>query len=97
MIDISKNKDVSICAFIQRISSELPVRAFDVVDYWDADNYAIGIASRVDSSLLVYVSTYKVLPGLYNLVLEFAEDNQQVIDGKTFEEVVEITKTHLFR
>lgn len=44
---------------------ELSRRAWIVVDHWDADLHAIGIAHREDPRRLVYISTFDEPPDTY--------------------------------
>ena len=49
-------KDKTILSLIDRLKALMGVDAFDVVDRWDADLCAIGIARPDNHQLLVYVS-----------------------------------------
>jgi hypothetical protein len=57
------NKDASILDLVARL--DLPRRGWIVVDHWDADCMAIGIATPADLRRLVYVSTYDEKPNRY--------------------------------
>ena len=53
-------KDGSIIRILDRLQELLGVGSFDVVDKWDADLCAVGIARPDDHGVLVYISTFKV-------------------------------------
>ena len=56
-------KDPSIGKLLQALSLE--ERGWVVVDHWDADLFAIGIARKGHPRRLVYISTFKKSPGRY--------------------------------
>ncbi len=51
-------KDQSIIRLLDGLTTRLGPRAFDVVDHWDGDWCAIGIARPDNHGVLVYISTY---------------------------------------
>jgi len=57
------SKDPSIDTLLRALSLE--DRGWMVVDNWDADLFAIGIARRGHPRRLVYISTFKQSPGRY--------------------------------
>ncbi len=63
-----QTKDASIEALITRL--DLPTRAWIVVDHWQGDLFAVGIASRRDPARLVYVSTFGKPTGLFEYECE---------------------------
>ena len=63
-------KDKTILSLIDRLKALMGVDAFDVVDRWDADLCAIGIARPDNHHVLVYVSTYRQPAGNYEVFLE---------------------------
>ena len=63
-------KDESILSALDRLRSSLGVNTFHIVDHWDADLCAIGIAKPDEHSTLVYISTYGQTPGKYYVELE---------------------------
>ncbi|MCB9612053.1 MAG: hypothetical protein H6721_26075 [Sandaracinus sp.] len=56
-------KDETIRTLLERL--ELARRGWQVVDHWEADRQAIGIATKRDRRHLVYVSTYSRAPGRF--------------------------------
>ncbi len=52
------DKDRSILGLLSRLHTELGAKAFDVVDHWDSDLCAIGLAMPSDHATLIYVSSY---------------------------------------
>ena len=64
------NKHESILAFLARLSSELEGIAWTVVDHWEGDLHAIGVARAGEPGVLAYVSTWRQPPGRYFCSLE---------------------------
>lgn len=94
------NKDASILDLIARL--DLPRRGWIVVDHWEADCMAIGIATPADPRRLVYVSMYDEEPNRYYYECEIpagsapneyvtAERGQSV----DFEELERVIHRHL--
>ncbi|MGH3850515.1 MAG: hypothetical protein ACRDRT_12575 [Pseudonocardiaceae bacterium] len=50
-------KDQSVIRLLDGLRERLGLRAFDVVDHWEADSCAIGIARPDNHGVLVYIST----------------------------------------
>jgi len=67
-------KDQSILELLERL--DLPRRGWLIVDYWDADSMAIGIASSVDPRTIVYVSTFEKEPDRYYYECEVGTGEQ---------------------
>lgn len=96
------NKDASISHLV----AALPMRErlWVLVDHWDADLFAIGVAHRDDERRLVYVSTFKRAPGRYDYQCE-APSGPDATDFETtaagddvgFEELVRAMVLHLSR
>ncbi len=63
-------KHESILGFLARLTSELDPNLWTVVDHWDADLHAIGIARPSEPGVLVYVSTWRQPPGKFFCSLE---------------------------
>ena len=96
------DKDREILNLIDRLRADLGVDAFVIVDHWEADRCAIGLAMPANHQTLVYVSTYKHPTGEYNYELEsppVADDEMYAVagrgDGCTYEELLEVIKSHL--
>ena len=51
-------KEQSIMQFISKLTAAIGGNSFQVVDHWDSDLCAVGIAAPDDPDRLVYVSTY---------------------------------------
>jgi len=47
-----------------------------IKDFWEADRCAIGL-SDTSENYLIYISTYSLLPGKYNIILEDMSDNKE--------------------
>lgn len=65
-------KDPSIVTLLERIRDDLGDDAFNVVDHWEGDHFAIGIALPSDHGVLAYVSTFTNVDddNLYSYYLE---------------------------
>lgn len=57
------NKDASILSMVDRL--DLERRGWVIVDHWDSDQMALGIARTNDLRRLVYVSTFNRPGGQY--------------------------------
>ena len=62
------NKDASIQSLLTRL--DLPSRRWRVLDYWEADLFAVGLTSDAKPMILVYVSAFGRLPDRYDYVCE---------------------------
>lgn len=95
-------KDESIARMLNELRAELGADAFDVVDHWESDTSAIGIARRDDHGVLVYVSTYGRNSNQYWVSLEFpprTDDSspyvpagERVVHG--VQELVSVVRSH---
>ncbi len=95
-------KDESVIRLLDRLRSRLGAGAFDVVDYWEADLCAVGIARPDSHGVLVYVCTYGRTDDRYFVSLElpapagsdmpYAAAGEQ--DAASFEELLEIIQRH---
>jgi hypothetical protein len=52
-------KDKSVPGLIKRLRTRLGKDAFHVVDYWDADLYAIAVVRPDNHGVLVYINTFR--------------------------------------
>ena len=101
-------KDAKILKLIKDLSSELGAKSFCLVDHWDADLCAIGIASVGNPHRLVYVSTYGE-EDLFFASTEFPNDEADAnrknhpyipgddIENMTFEDLVLLLKKHILQ
>ena len=67
------SKDTTILTLVKRIREAISSEALQIVDYWDADNYAIGFSNSSLPNRLVYVSTYKKSEDCFFCELELGE------------------------
>jgi hypothetical protein len=58
-------KDASVLDCLTQLERAMGSGVFRVVDHWDADLCAVGIASPGDAKRLVYVSTWQKEAGRY--------------------------------
>jgi hypothetical protein len=64
------NKDQTIHDLLAKLRERFGKDAFDVVDHWETDLFAVGIARRDNNGVLAYVSTCGIQNGGYYLELE---------------------------
>jgi hypothetical protein len=86
-------KDESILRLVSLL--DLRQRGWTLVDHWDADLCAVGIASNTDPRRLVYVSTYGKKPGTYDYECE-TPDGAQPTEYRTIEKGEDVSITMLF-
>ena len=55
-------KSQSVREFVRALAEHLGSQSFSVVDHWEADTHAIGIANVADPRVLVYVSVNDSAP-----------------------------------
>ena len=94
-------KDVSIRRLLSTVAARLGPAGWTVVDHWDADLFAIGVAKVDDPRILVYVSTYQHPTGKFYVECEvpngpepsdYRVQQQGEVD---LEALLEILRTHL--
>ncbi len=96
-------KDKSIRGVLKRLRSHIGDEAFHVVDNWDADLFAVGIAKTSDHGTLAYISTWKKEPGKYFVELESPPQEGDDLpyrvaasyESVTFGELLDIVSRHL--
>jgi len=64
------NKDQTITDFLAMLGERFGKDSFDIVDHWDGDLLAVGIARRDNHKVLAYVSTCGLPDGGYYIELE---------------------------
>jgi hypothetical protein len=88
---------------VQRLANQLGDGAFVIADHWEADQCAIGLASPHDDGVLVYIQTYDLPEGMYDIELELPLEAGDEMPYKgvgemsqvTYSELLEIVKKHL--
>jgi hypothetical protein len=65
-------KDASIWSFLARLAAAGDPAQWQVIDHWDGDLKAVGIARADSAQPLVYVSTWSQHAGLYAYECETA-------------------------
>jgi len=93
-------KDKTINDFLIRLN--LAERGWIIVDHWEADICAIGIAHRNSPRRLLYISTFNKKPGFYDYECESPSlvnsDDYETIAKKTdanFNEVLKAAEQYL--
>ncbi|MCK6576233.1 hypothetical protein L6V77_34720 [Myxococcota bacterium] len=94
------DKDPSIQRLLRQLDPQ--ARRWRVVDHWEADLCAIGIAGVTDPGRLVYISTYEADPDRYHFECEVgrgsAPDDYEVTktgENVTFAELLIVMEDHL--
>jgi len=95
-----QTKESSIKVLVARL--DLPTRGWIVVDHWEGDLCAIGIASAREPARLVYVSTFGKHNGVFDYECELPPANSDEIyqvareaTDVTFEELLAVMVSHL--
>ena len=98
-----KDKHTSIQEIVEKLRNELGATAFDIVDHWEADLCAVGLARPDNHAVLVYISTCSLPEKGYFASLElpsveedfFSYQAAGEFDDLDFEALVSIVKRHL--
>lgn len=93
-------KDTTIWEVIAQLASVFDGDRFQLVDHWDADLFAVGVASVKDERRLVYVSTYRKRRGMFDYDCEEADihgESRSVLRSKDvkIDELVRVVGDHL--
>ena len=96
----SLHKHSSIWTFLSGLSDKLGWQNYQVVDHWDADVHAIGVASLKDPARLVYVSTFQQMPDSYVFECEVPGEDEVPVtvqrgSAPDLDTFVEIIRSHL--
>ena len=105
MSGLCVEKHPSILNALDQLQSRLGRHAFNIVDHWEPDLCAIGIASPRNPQVLVYVSCYGELPDRFNFELELpplpGSDSVYLVAGRdsdvSFDELASVIAQHLQR
>ena len=96
------DKDVAIHDVLSRLRSDLGDGTFDIVDHWQSDLCAIGIAMPSDHRVLAYISTFQNPPDTYDYELEGPPDTQDTVysvadrqNGCSYGAILVAVKSHL--
>jgi hypothetical protein len=99
-VSAALTKDASIWQLVGALAGRLDAHQFQIIDHWDADLFAIGIARADEPARLVYVSTYQQPPEHYAFECEEPHREQEYGVGKradkvTFDQLVDVIRRHL--
>lgn len=93
-------KDQTVKSLIEHL--DLPRRGWTVVDHWEADLCAIGVASLRNTRRLVYVSTFGTEDGRFDYQCEVASgasvDEYRITrsgNNVSLRELIEVMEEHL--
>ena len=94
-------KDQSIIEVFELLRLKYGNSSILIQDYWESDNYAIGICDSTEK-YLVYISTHLMKKGKYYVALENPPDNSSLpyspageFDEITLEELFKLVLNHL--
>ena len=94
-----ENKDEDIRQVVRKLQDELSTGAFDIVDHWDADPCAIGIARPDNHGVLVYIAAYEDFYFVSLELLSVDEDlpylQEDEFNNVDFKALASIVKQHL--
>jgi hypothetical protein len=98
-------KDPAILQVLERLAARLGPKTFDIVDHWDCDLTAVGVANPKDHRILAYISTFGMPEGRYIVELELPPEPGRKLpyhiahtqSGLDFEQLVAKVRTHLAR
>ena len=76
------DKDETIIEVLKRLRTDLGKQTFQVVDHWEADLVAVGIASPSNPRILAYISTLNYPEHGYFLELEAPGKSEDLDDYK---------------
>ena len=74
-------KDASVEQVLAKLREELGTGSFDVVDFWDADRFAMRVRKKDNAGRLVYFSSWNQPPGTVAFELEKTPSGSNV--GRT--------------
>lgn len=98
-MDKTAEKDRRILDLLDQLRSKLGDGAFDIVDHWEQDLIAVGIASPRNHQILVYIGVYD---DGYHAELELPpvteDDGRYRVAGRysglSFDQLANIVDTH---
>jgi len=77
-VDILGHKDESLRKLVAELLQRLPPRSFVVVDHWEADPLAIGLARPSEPDRLVYITSDRDVRGRYFMSRELPSNSDLV-------------------
>jgi hypothetical protein len=77
-IDILGQKDPSLRHLVSELQRRAPDGTFIVVDHWEMDPFAIGLASPAHPDQLAYISSLTAAEGKYFMSRELPSDSDLV-------------------
>ncbi|WP_448954872.1 hypothetical protein [Labrys neptuniae] len=99
------HKHIAIVRALAHLRDRLGDEAFQLVDHWEGDDLATGIASPQDANRLVYIACPDALPSAYTAILERASSSENEIpfeecgsfEGLDVDGLVDVVSVHLQR
>jgi hypothetical protein len=74
-VDILGRKHPSLRNLVGELTRRLPPRSFVLVDHWEADPFAIGLARPSEHDHLVYITSDQDVHGRYYMSRELPPNN----------------------
>jgi hypothetical protein len=96
-------KDPSIHRVLEKLYEYFGAEAFDIVDHWTIDPFAVGIGKKANHEVLAYISTSEIPGSSYCLHLELPPEPESdcpytpagQFDSLNFQQLVEKIGYHL--
>ena len=99
---VGSGKDTTIEMLLSRLREDLGTDAFDVVDHWATDRYAVGVTRPADHRFLVYISTDLPERSVYAYQVErppsggeMPYEADPMVDVATYVELLDAVRVHL--
>jgi hypothetical protein len=77
-MDILGKKDRSLRELVSNLAERLPPKSFIVVDRWEADPFAIGLARPSDPDHLVFITSDRDVNGRFFMLRQLPSDSDRV-------------------
>jgi hypothetical protein len=98
-------KDAALLNVLERLAERLGSETFHIVDHWDCDRAAVGIANPKEHGTLVYISTFGMPADRYIVELELPSEPGRDLpyriassrSGLDFERLVAVVRRHFAR
>jgi hypothetical protein len=99
---VTVSKDASVESLLGRLRADLGNNAFTVIDHWDGDLCAIGVARPADPRYLVYISTWPPERGTFAYECErpptdaaMPSESDGMIEGASYDAMRDAVRRHL--
>lgn len=88
---IYEMKDKTIRNLISHLSNKIDFERLQIIDYWEADNCAVGFINEIKDKL-IYVSSFQKELNHFYVELEFINDlkENEIFENLTTEKIEEL-------